>query len=249
MAKGIMMRLNLPSSYTRIERMKENSFPYRQAFTRLLRGLNEKQEISGMNLYVMLGLIEAQFGTSFSGISDDDAMFNVSITDSEAADFIRRNSKENETTLKNIVIRILQFCLMLNANGYPSFDSITTCVMMADYSQQGLFNKTQKTVPEIAKAIEYGIAPRAKRAKRKETPKTSKKQLNKYGFAIKKSKVNKTNKMPDIKEPITKDKVLEESKNAIRQLERKEKLTQDIIDKTDKLHETVKTNSALSDFL
>lgn len=273
---SVAINLILPGYYERIERMKKNSFPYRRAMTRLLLALNNVQKNTGLGIYDIIGLIEAQCGTNNIQEGSEQIKFAYEEKTPEAMAFLRENSKKEHDTIKNIMRRILQMCVNLNANGYPSFDSVTSAVNRCNYEANGAFmpraSRMEQGDHTHDAAFAFALMPNsnmghaiytAKGAVHKKAwnKKNKKKLVNAWAeddqddnptyFKIKKSdkpvvKKQKKYKPADDK---TAD-LIKQSEEVIQKLEKRNESAKKITDATDDLvGKTVETNNALSDFL
>lgn len=245
--------------------------------TRLLLALDNVQKNTGLGIYDIIGLIEAQCGTSNTQEGSEQIKFAYEEKTPEAMAFLRENSKKEHDTIKNIMRRILQMCVNLNANGYPSFDSVTSAVNRCNYEAGGAFMPrasriTQGMDQTQDAAFAFALMPNsnmghavytAKGAVHKKAwnKKNKKKLVNAWAdeaedenpayFKIKKSDKPKEKKVKGAKKEDDKTAdLIKQSEEVIQKLEKRNESAKKIKDATDDLvGKTVETNNALSDFL
>lgn len=276
---SVAINLILPGYYERIESMKQNSFPYRRAMTRLLLALDNVQKNTGLGLYDIIGLIEAQCGTNNIQAGSEQIKFAYEEKTPEAMKFLRENSKKEHDTIKNIMRRILQMCVNLNANGYPSFDSVTSAVNRCNYDASGAFMPRASRIMQGMQgnqdaAFAFALMPNSKMGhavytakgevhKKAWNKKNKKKLVNAWDndteedkspsyFKIKKSDKPKETKVKTEtkKEDDKTADLIKQSEEVIQKLEKRNESAKKIKDATDDLvGKTVETNNALSDFL
>lgn len=245
--------------------------------TRLLLALDNVQKNTGLGIYDIIGLIEAQCGTNNIQEGSEQIKFAYEEKTPEAMAFLRENSKKEHDTIKNIMRRILQMCVNLNANGYPSFDSVTSAVNRCNYEAGGAFMPRASRITQGMDqtqdgAFAFALMPNsnmghaiysAKGAVHKKAwdKKNKKKLVNAWAeddqddnptyFKIKKSDKPKEAKAKAGKKEDDKTAdLIKQSEEVIQKLEKRNASAKKIKEATDDLvGKTVETNNALSDFL
>lgn len=170
--------LTLPSYFADIEIMKRNSYPFSHAFTRLLKALKTVQDETDMPFYLLVGQIEAESGQDFTGPDNGNSFkFTYIERDPEACQFLKDNAVENDETVKNIVIRILQMCLRLRMGGYPSFDAIANLTLLGAQDNQRPANRDVQRYEPSRGMTNRSVKRSVKRSsQRKQTAKTKSNQ-------------------------------------------------------------------------
>lgn len=274
---SVVINLILPGYYERIESMKQNSFPYRRAMTRLLLALDNVQKNTGLGLYDIIGLIEAQCGTNNMEAGREQIKFAYAEKTPEAMAFLRGNSKKEHDTIKNIMRRILQMCVNLNANGYPSFDSVTSAVNRCNYDARGAFmpraSRMEQGTQTHDAAFAFALMPNSNMGhavytakgevhKNAWNKKNKKKVVSAWAEDEEQDKSSAYFKIKKSDKPVVKKKkqdkpaddktadLIKQSEEVIQKLEKRNESAKKITDATDDLvGKTVETNNALSDFL
>lgn len=180
--------LTLPSYFADIEIMKRNSYPFSHAFTRLLKALKTVQDETDMPFYLLVGQIEAESGQDFTGPDNGNSFkFTYIERDPEACQFLKDNAAENDETVKNIVIRILQMCLRLRMGGYPSFDAIANLTLLGVQDNQRPVRRDVQRYEPTTRTVKRSVKRSNKRKQTKAKDNQEVKKEADYGDAKGKS--------------------------------------------------------------